>query len=157
VLPGGAPALARLLPADAVRLAAMLDEVPARLVALRELLPPSVDVGALVAAFPEAALLTRAETAAGLEALRAAFLEDVGEGGVADILSTTPHVLCATTLCGVLRGAGHLMPRRQLADSLARRSDWYLQFQTLEHEPRNDFEDVAAAAREGYYRPRGAA
>jgi hypothetical protein len=142
VLPGNKETVERLRPADAVRIAAAIEDVPARLIALREALPQAVDVAALVARWPEAVLLSPGEVRDGAAALRQTFECDVGEHGVAAMISTTPQLLSARTLERTLRGAGHLMPRAQLADSLARYENWYLQFEALDQEPRNDYEDV---------------
>ena len=142
VLPGGHETVEKLKPADSIRLAAVVDEVPGRLIALKEVLPSQVDISKVVCAWPEVGLMSINEIEEGMQLLRDEFEDHVGELGIVRILETTPNMLSPELLKLTMQGAGHLMPRRQLADSLARYHDFYLQFMSLTAEPENNYDDV---------------
>lgn len=142
LIPGGAASLRTMKPGDLIRLAANIDHVPAKLILLRDCLPSGVDVSQLVAKWPEILLLSEERVTGEYASLLEQFENEVGVEGVCAMLETTPRLLDGTTLQACLRGAGHLMPLRQLASSLARYEDYWMQFQTLENEPRNDYEDT---------------
>lgn len=142
VLPGGSDVLDRMKPASQVRLAAEVENVPARLVALRELLPPSVDVTKLIARWPEVLLVEVQDIKDGLDYLMETFQAEVGEEGIGGIIQTSPQLLDRSILRACLRGAGHLMPLRQLATSLIHYDDYWMQFQSLDGEPRNDYDEL---------------
>lgn len=90
-----------------------------------------------MAAWPEVLFLDASALAEGVAALRGAFHEE-SEGALSSMLCTTPRLLDRPTLVACLRGGGHLMPRKQLASSLKRYPDFYLQFQSLRSESRGD-------------------
>lgn len=142
IIPGGQDTLDKLRPADVVRLAADVDKVPGRLIDLRERLPQGTDVRKAVVTWPEVMLLSREEVGEGLAGVREAFEEEVGDEGISAIVETTPGLLKPELLHLTLHGAGHLMPRRQLADALARDPGFYLEFMSLTLEPENNYEDV---------------
>jgi len=144
IIPGRAYALKKLKPADLVTLASKVDDVPAMLIELREALPPCIDVARLISMWPDVLLLpinsTHSSVKNGYQAVLNQFKSEIGEDGVNEMLETTPQLLDSQILADVIRGSGHLMPLRQLASSLARYEDYWMQFQTLEKEPRNDYE-----------------
>jgi hypothetical protein len=145
IIPGGPQSLKKMKPADLVRLASKIEEVPAKLINLREAVPPCIDVARLISSWPDVLLLPIdgiLSVQTGYQAVLDQFQNEIGEDGVNEMLETTPQLLDSTILAGVLRGSGHLMPLRQLASSLARYEDYWMQFQTLEKEPRNDYEDT---------------
>jgi hypothetical protein len=153
VIPGGAPTLQGMKAGDAVRLAAVADAVPARLIEAREALPPGVDAARVVAKWPEALLLPPGGVAAGFAAVAEQFEAAVGPEGVAAMVETTPQLLDSEVLRACFRGAGHLMPLAQLASSLARYEDYWMQFQSLEKEPRNDYDELLKD--DNYYQQHG--
>ena len=145
IIPGGAQSLQKMKSADLVTLASKIEAVPAKLIALREALPPCIDVAKLISVWPDILLLPQDGERSiknGYQAVLDQFKKEIGEDGVHEMLETTPQLLDSTILANVLRGSGHLMPLRQLASSLARYGDYWMQFQTLEKEPRNDYEDT---------------
>jgi len=145
VIPGGASALKKLKPADLVRLASIIEDVPAKLIELRETLPPCIDVAKVISMWPDVLLLPtngKSSVKIGYQAVLNQFKSEIGEDGVNEMLGTTPQLLDSQILADVIRGSGHLMPLRQLASSLTRYEDYWMQFQTLEKEPRNDYEDT---------------
>ena len=144
LIPGGTDSLRSMKPADQIRLAAHAEHVPALLIALRDTLPAGIDVSKLVTQWPEVLLLSIEQVKVGYSSLREVFEKEFGEEGVCEMLETTPQLLDSTILQACLRGAGHLMPLRQLASSLARYGDYWMQFQSLEKEPRNDYDDTLA-------------
>jgi hypothetical protein len=145
IIPGGASCLKKMKPGDLVKLAAKIEDVPAKLIALREALPPCIDVAKLISVWPDVLLLPingEFSVRNGYQAVLNQFQSEIGDDGVHEMLMTTPQLLDSVILADVIRGAGHLMPLRQLASSLARYEDYWMQFQTLEREPRNDYEDT---------------
>ncbi|KAL4539295.1 hypothetical protein Ndes2526B_g02457 [Nannochloris sp. 'desiccata'] len=145
IIPGGAYALKKMKPADLVRLASKIEDVPAKLIELREALPPCIDVANLISIWPDVLLLPidgKSSVKNGYQAVLDQFKDEIGKDGVNKMLKTTPQLLDSQILADVIRGSGHLMPLRQLASSLARNEDYWMQFQTLEKEPRNDYEDT---------------
>ena len=145
LLPGGGlDTLEKLRPGDIFTLARDVDLIPGRLIAYREHLPLQLDINVMLMKWPEMLIYcTDGESVeSAFNAIVDYFKGEVGVAGVVEILETTPQLLDDKIFEAVVRGAGHLMPRRQLASSLARYDAYYLQFETLEKEPRNDYEDT---------------
>lgn len=142
LVPGGHETLSKLKVADRIRLAAVLDRVPQRLIALRDALPPAVSLQQVVSGWPYAIFLSADDVHHGIQRILEEFSGVVDDWGVYAIIQTTPQILDENIFKTVLRGAGHLMPPAQLANSLARYPDYWMQFQTLEYEPRNDYDEL---------------
>lgn len=142
IVPGGERVVGRLKPADQVRLAARLEQVPERLIALREALPAGVDVTMVLAKWPEAVLINPDTIKSGVDLIETVFQGILDASGVAAMIHTTPQLLQEGVLDACLKGAGHLMPLSQLADSLIRYDDYWMQFQSLRGEPRNDYDEL---------------
>jgi hypothetical protein len=142
IVPGGERVVRKLKPADQVRLAAKLEQVPERLIALREALPAGVDVTMILAKWPEAVLIDLDRIKSGVDSIETVFQGILDADGVAAMIHTTPQLLQDGVLNACLKGAGHLMPLSQLADSLIRYDDYWMQFQSLRGEPRNDYDEL---------------
>jgi hypothetical protein len=145
ILPGGVDSLKKMKPADVVRVASKIEDVPAKLIEIRQALPPCINVANLLSSWPDVLLLPingEYSVKSGYKAVLDQFQSEIGEDAVHEMLKCTPQLLDSVILADVMRGAGHLMPLRQLASSLARYEDYWMQFQTLEKEPRNDYEDT---------------
>lgn len=138
IVPGGPEALDAMKPADIIRLAAQIDSLPAQWIALRAALPPALDLNRISQKWPAVLLLSPPQAAKGFRAVADQFEGACGREGVIAMLQTSPQLLDTKMLEECMRGASHLMPLAQLASSLTRYGDYYLQFQSLENEPRND-------------------
>lgn len=142
IVPGAEKVVGRLKPADQVRLAAVFEQVPKRLIALRGALPAGVDVTQVLEKWPEALLIDSKGISLGVGLITNVFAGILDDNGVAAMINTTPQLLQQGVLDACLKGAGHLMPLTQLADSLIRYDDYWMQFQSLRGEPRNDYDEL---------------
>jgi hypothetical protein len=128
IIPSGDFSLKYLNTSDLMRLAAGYEEVPAKLIQLREALPSSVDLDYVLCNYVEVLLLPihgEYSVEHGYQAVLHKFENEIGEEGVHEMLENAPQLLDPTIFKAVLHAAEeNKISFSKLVDTLSAFDSW---------------------------------